>query len=292
MYKVGSTRRACAARSIFWSGPAWTASPSSGVAGEFYAVSDAERARGIRIVVEQAAGRVPVIAGIGRTGTEVAVELSRAAEEAGAAAVMLIMPFFLRPDAAGAYAYGAAVAPAITVPVMVQDQPQTTGVTLPVTLLVRMARELEGVRLAKIETPAPVGKIAELVSASEGPLTVLGGLAGVHLLEELRAGSVGTMPAALMPHVYRAIWDAARGGQWQRQRLFARYLLLIWLTNQPGLGPLPVKALLHWGGIIDTSYVRDPAPSSDEVTLVALREAAEALDLFEIRAGRATPVEA
>jgi 2-keto-3-deoxy-L-arabinonate dehydratase len=65
---------------------------------------------------------------------------------------------------------------------MVQEQPQTTGVTLPVPLLVRMARELVGVRFAKIETPAPVGKIAELVAGSEGALTVLGGMAGVHLL--------------------------------------------------------------------------------------------------------------
>ena len=259
-----------------------------GVAGEFYAMSDAERARGVRVAVEQAAGRVPVIAGTGHTGTEVAVALSRAAEEAGAAAVMLIMPFFIRPDAAGVYAYCAAVAKAISVPIMVQDQPQTTGVALPVSLLVRMARELVGVRLAKIETPAPVGKIAELVAASEGALIVLGGMAGVHLLEEVRAGSAGTMPAALMPHVYRAVWDAARAGQRERaHRLFTRYFPLIRLTNQPGLGPSLVKALLHWAGIIDTPYVRGPAPTPDATTLRALRETAEALSLFEIMAGRA-----
>jgi 4-hydroxy-tetrahydrodipicolinate synthase len=264
-----------------------------GVAGEFYALSDAERGRGVRFAVEQAAGRVPVIAGTGHTGTDVAVALSREAEKAGAAAVMLIMPFFVRPDAAGAYAYCAAVARAVRVPIMVQDQPHTTGVTLPVPLLVRMARELAGVRLAKIETPAPVAKIAELVQAAGDALTVLGGTAGVHLLEEVRAGSQGTMPAALMPQVYRAIWDAARAGEWARAgRLFSRYFPLIRLTNQPGLGPSLVKSLLHWAGIIDTTHVRGPAPTADAITLAALRETAEALNVLEIMAGRAPVVEA
>jgi 2-keto-3-deoxy-L-arabinonate dehydratase len=259
-----------------------------GVAGEFYAVSDAERIRGIRVAVEQARGRVPVIAGTGHTGTEVAIELSLAAQEAGAGAVMLIMPFFIRPDAAGAFEYCRRVGEVLRIPIMVQDQPHTTGVTLPVDLLVRMHREIPAVRLAKIETPRPAPKIGALVKAAGPGLTVLGGMAGVFLLEELAAGAQGTMPAALMPEVYGAIWRAhQRGDLATARRIFHRYFPLIRVTNQPGLGPRLVKEILRRAGIIETSYTRGPAPALDELTRDELARTLEELAILEIMAGRA-----
>jgi 4-hydroxy-tetrahydrodipicolinate synthase len=259
-----------------------------GVAGEFYAVSDAERIRGVRVAVDQAAGRVPVIAGTGHTGTEVAIELSVAAQEAGAGAVMLIMPFFVRPDAAGAFEYCRRVGERLRIPIMVQDQPLTTGVTLPVDLLVRMHREIPAVRLAKIETPAPAPKIAALAKAAGPGLTVLGGMAGVFLLEELAAGAQGTMPAALMPEVYRAIWASyQRGDAAAARRVFQRYFPLIRVTNQPGLGPRLVKEILRRAGVIATSYTRGPVPDLDDLTRDELARTLEELAILDIMAGRA-----
>jgi 2-keto-3-deoxy-L-arabinonate dehydratase len=259
-----------------------------GVAGEFYAVSDAERLRGIRIAVEQARGRVPVIAGTGHTGTEVAMELSRAAQDAGAAAVMLIMPFFIRPDAAGAFEYCRRVGEALRIPIMVQDQPLTTGVQLPVPLLVRMHREIPAVTLAKIETPSPAPKIAALVKAAGDGLVVLGGMAGSFLLEELAAGARGTMPAALAPEVYGAIWRAYRAGDVAAaRRTFHRYFPLIRVSNQPGLGPRLVKEILRRAGVIATAYTRGPAPELDALTRAALVETLDELGILDIMAGRA-----
>ncbi len=259
-----------------------------GVAGEFYAVSDAERIRGVQIAVEQARGRVPIIAGTGHTGTEVAIELSRAAQEAGAAAVMLIMPFFIRPDAAGAFEYCLRVGRALRIPIMVQDQPLTTGVQLPVPLLVRMHQEIPAVTLAKIETPAPAPKIAALVKAAGPGLLVLGGMAGTYLLEELAAGARGTMPAALMPEVYGAIWRAYQAGNVAAaRRIFHRYFPLVRITNQPGLGPRLVKEILRLAGVIETSYTRGPVPELDDLTRAALVETLHELGILDIMAGRA-----
>ena len=176
---------------------------------------------------------------------------------------------------------------------MVQDQPHTTGVTLPVTQLVELARDLPLVSLFKIETPVPVGKIGQLAAAlreAAPAAAVLGGAAGVHLLEELAAGSEGTMPAALMPEVYGAVWRAHRSGEVERARaLFERYFPLIRLTNQPGMGPRLVKLLLQRAGIIRTTYTRGPAPPVDPGTERALLETAERLDLWSIMAGTAPP---
>ena len=93
-----------------------------------------------------AAGRFPVVVGTSHGGTAVVVELSQAAEAAGAAAVMVAPPIGLRGDAA-ILAHYRAVAGAIGIPVVVQDEPVTTGVLMSPELLVRIAAEVPGVPL-------------------------------------------------------------------------------------------------------------------------------------------------
>lgn len=257
-----------------------------GVAGEFYAVTDMERIRAIRFAVEHARGRVPVIAGTGHTGSEAAAALSAEAEAAGAAMVMVIMPFFMKPDEEGVRCHLEAIHDAVSIPIMVQDQPHTTGVNLPVALIARLGQDYRQVRYAKIETPAPVGKISALVRAVGTTMTVLGGNAGNYLLEELRAGSRGTMPAAVIPQVYRTVWDLASVGDWETaQAVFDRYFPIVRLTNVPGIGPGLVKSLLAWGGIIDHPGVRGPAPQPDPISVKALRVAVDRLRILQIMSG-------
>jgi 4-hydroxy-tetrahydrodipicolinate synthase len=257
-----------------------------GVAGEFYAVTDMERIRVVRFVVDHVRGRVPVIAGTGHTGSEAAAALSAEAEAAGAAMVMVIMPFFVKPDEEGVRRHLEAIDGTVSIPIMVQDQPHTTGVNLPVPLIARLGQDYRQVRYAKIETPAAVGKISALVRAVGTTMTVLGGNAGNYLLEELRAGSRGTMPAAVIPQVYRTVWDLASVGDWATaQAVFDRYFPIIRLTNVPGIGPGLVKSLLAWAEIIDHSGVRGPTPEPDPVSVRALREAVDRLGILEIMSG-------
>ena len=139
-----------------------------------------------------------------------------------------------------------------------------------------------------METQASVGKIQALVNAAGSSMTVLGGNAGSLLLEEMAAGSRGTMPATVMPHVYRTVWDrAASGDAVSAQELFDRYFPIIRLTNVPGIGPGLVKSLLSWAGIIDHAGVRGPSPEPDPTMLRALRGAAERLRILDIMRGRA-----
>src|SRR5262249_8837255 len=140
--------------------------------------------------------------------------------------------------------------------------------------------------------PAPAPKIAALVKAAGAGLTVLGGMAGVFLLEELAAGARGTMPAALMPEVYGAIWRAHQQGPPATARpVFPRHFPPIPGTNQPGLGPRLVKEILRRAGVIETSYTRGPAPALDELTADELGRTLDELAILDIMAGRA-PVRA
>jgi 4-hydroxy-tetrahydrodipicolinate synthase len=101
-----------------------------GSTGEFTTLTNAERGQLIETVVEAAAGRVPVVAGTGALSTRETVELSVHAEQAGAAAVMVVPPFYDAPSWRELQAHYAAVADAIEIPIMYYNLPSATGTTL------------------------------------------------------------------------------------------------------------------------------------------------------------------
>ena len=101
-----------------------------GSTGEFTTLSNAERRQLIETTVEAAAGRVPVVAGTGALSTRETVELSVHAEQAGAAAVMVVPPFYDALSWRELLAHYTAVADAIDIPIMYYNLPSASGVTL------------------------------------------------------------------------------------------------------------------------------------------------------------------
>jgi 4-hydroxy-tetrahydrodipicolinate synthase len=101
-----------------------------GSTGEFTTLSHAERRELVEATVEAAAGRVPVVAGTGALSTRETVELSVHAEQAGAAAVMIVPPFYDALSWRELRAHYEAVASAIGIPIMYYNLPSASGVTL------------------------------------------------------------------------------------------------------------------------------------------------------------------
>lgn len=101
-----------------------------GSTGEFTTLSNAERRQLTEVTVEAAAGRVPVVAGTGALSTRETVELSRHAQDAGAAAVMVVPPFYDALSWRELLAHYTAVAEAIDIPIMYYNLPSASGVTL------------------------------------------------------------------------------------------------------------------------------------------------------------------
>jgi 4-hydroxy-tetrahydrodipicolinate synthase len=101
-----------------------------GSTGEFPTLTTAERRRLTEVTVEAAAGRVPVVAGTGALSTRDTVELSVHAEQAGAAAVMVVPPFYDPLRWRELLAHYNAVAEAIRIPIMYYNLPSATGITL------------------------------------------------------------------------------------------------------------------------------------------------------------------
>ncbi|MDP9368399.1 MAG: dihydrodipicolinate synthase family protein [Chloroflexota bacterium] len=100
-----------------------------GVAGEVHKLTDAERSRVLAAVVETVDGRVPVVAGVSRDGTDAAIVAARDAEEAGAVALMIAPPAFAQAGASLTEHFRR-IGDATRLPIVLQDFPPANGVTL------------------------------------------------------------------------------------------------------------------------------------------------------------------
>jgi 2-keto-3-deoxy-L-arabinonate dehydratase len=251
-----------------------------GTASEGYTLSTDERVQLMRLIVREVGGRVPVVVSTGHTGTDVAVALSRQAEAEGADALMVLPPYFLKPDADGIFEYFRAISDAVSIPIMVQDAPLMTQVAMGPSLLAQMARELKHVRYAKIEATPTGPKMTAIKRAAENHLVLFGGLNGHFLLEELGRGAAGTMPGSDLTAVFVRIWT-----MWQKNRHeeareeFGRYLPLIRYELQPGLGVSVMKLNLYEWGVIANTRVRHPTRTVDEIGRQELAALRQTLDL-------------
>lgn len=255
-----------------------------GNASEGYALSDQERRTLTQAIIEEVAGAVPVIISSGHTGADVAAALSVEAQEAGADALMIMPPYYLKPDAEGVFQYFAAISARVRIPIMVQDAPLMTQVPMGPELLARMGRELEHVRLVKVEAPPTGNKISRLRQLAGEQLTLFGGLNGNFLLEELARGAVGTMPGSDMPDMFLRMWDAyQRGDGAEAGSLFMRCLPLIRYELQPGMGVAVMKQNLCDAGVIASPRTRHPTRTLDATDIAEVRALRDELDLFAFR---------
>jgi 4-hydroxy-tetrahydrodipicolinate synthase len=244
-----------------------------GNASEGYALTDGEREKILTLTIEEVHGTVPVVVSSGHNSTYGAVELSRIAEEAGADALMVLPPFYIKPDTQEVYRYFAAISKAVHIPIMVQDAPLMTQVSIPAGLLARMSNELEQVRYVKVEAPPTAPKITDILEQANGSVTLLGGLNGNFLIEELDRGSVGVMPGSDLCAPFVRLWTAYRAGDRAAAREeFRKMLPLIRYELQPGLGVSVMKHNLKALGIIDCAVVRPPAKTVDPIGIREIEE--------------------
>jgi 4-hydroxy-tetrahydrodipicolinate synthase len=111
-----------------------------GTTGESPTLSHAEHHRVIEIVINAAAGRVPVIAGTGSNATREAIEMTKHAEQAGAAASLQVCPYYNKPEQEGLMAHFAAVAKSTSLPLILYNIPGRTGRLIEVKTLVQLAQ--------------------------------------------------------------------------------------------------------------------------------------------------------
>lgn len=243
-----------------------------GNASEGYALEASERVELMEAIARHVNGRVPLIASSGATGTRSAVELSKQLAGLGADALMVLPPYFLKTDGEGLVHYFGEISKGAGIPIMVQDAPLLTQVAMPPALLARMAREIEQVKLAKVEAPPTAPKITQTVAAAGDSLIVFGGLNAQFFIEEYERGARGTMPGSDCIRALVEIWNALeKGDKATAWDVFTRILPLLRFELQPGMGVSAMKHNLVAQGIIASSTVRHPTSSLDAVSQAELK---------------------
>lgn len=249
-----------------------------GVMGEATDLTAAEREVVLGTVADAARGELPFAVGCSAPSAAVVAGNARRAIESGASAVMVSAPALLKDtDAIGAF-YKAA-AGNLDVPVIVQDEPAATGVTMPVSALLA-ALDACGAETVKLEDPPTPPKISKLLEKRPG-LTVFGGLGGVSAYNELRRGAAGTMTGFAFPEILRAIRLAAENGDWAgAARINDQFLPYIVFEGQQRVGLGIRKEVLRRRGVISTSRTRALSPFLDQATLADLDDVLDRVGLI------------
>ena len=256
---------------------------------EQFVLSDDERALLMKVSLEHAAGRVPMIVTISHFSTDIVVKRARDAEALGASMVMMMPPYHgvgLVPSPVGIYEQFKAVSDAISIPIMVQDAP-LSGAPLPVDLLVRMAREIENVSYFKIEVPFAADKLAALIE--QGGKDIVGPFDGeeaVTLLADLDAGATGTMTSAMFPDKIKPIVTEYLAGN--TDAALDHWKLCMPLINHENrqCGLRAAKTVMKEGGVIRSDFVRHPLKPMSERTKARLLGLAGELDVLALKWGK------
>jgi 4-hydroxy-tetrahydrodipicolinate synthase len=183
-----------------------------GSTGEFSALTRAERERVVEVVIEQSAGRVPVVPQTGATSTREAIELSKHAEKLGAAAIMVVAPYYEPFSIAEVKRYYADVAGAVSIPVMAYNLPAATGVNLTPQILGELIDEVPNVEYVK-DTSGDFTAAAQLIHEFGDRVSVFVGWDTLFLAALLEGAAGSVIGAAnVVPAELVSVYDAVRAG--------------------------------------------------------------------------------
>jgi 4-hydroxy-tetrahydrodipicolinate synthase len=219
-----------------------------GSTGESATLSPAEHCRVVEVVVEAAAGRVPVLAGTGSNSTREAIELTLHAKRAGAAGALLISPYYIKPTQEGIVAHYTAIAREADFPLLAYNIPGRTASNILPATLARLAK-LEQVVGVK-EACGDLGQIAEVIARCPDDFAVLSG-DDVLTLPLMAIGGRGVICTSsnVAPAEMVELVAAARRGDWTRARSLHYQLLPLFGALFCETNPIPVKAAVAMQGL-------------------------------------------
>ncbi len=234
-----------------------------GTTGEAPTLSAEEQTRVISAVVDVAGKRALVVAGTGTNSTSRSVAASQAAAGAGADGVMLVAPYYNKPNQEGLYLHFSEVARQVPIPIILYNIPGRSGVEISVETIVRLREDHANIVAVKHATGSVDGA-SRLAAASD--ISVLSG-DDTLTLPLISVGAVGVISvlANLMPHEMSSLVAAALDGDMKTARAWHRRLfpvaraLLSLDTN-----PIPVKTALAINGMMSEEFRLPMCPMSTE----------------------------
>ena len=182
-----------------------------GTTGEFLTLNDMERRTLVSATVEHVKGRMDVLVGTMNAHTPNAVRYSREAEELGADGLMIIPPYYYTPTEDEIFAYYRAICEAVSIPIMLYNNPFTSNVDMSPQFIARLTRAFDNIRYIK-EASMDVGRVFDIVEQTQGVMNVF---AGERPVESFLLGAVGYVNpfGNYIPYSTTKMWDFLTAGR-------------------------------------------------------------------------------
>jgi 4-hydroxy-tetrahydrodipicolinate synthase len=249
-----------------------------GTTGEAPTLEEDEEERLLRIAVEEAKGKVPVIAGAGSNSTKYAVKYTRRAKELGADAALVVTPYYNKPNDEGILRHFEAAA-AVGIPVIVYNIASRTGKTISTSLMKRLAR-IPGIAGVK-EASGDLNQMGDIIQEIKLPLMAEGREFAVFSGDDaftlpliaLGGDGVISVISNLVPAETAALAKAALAGHVEEARKIHYRLLPLTKAAFVETNPIPIKTAVTWAGL-PGGPVRLPlaplSPASERILQEAL----------------------
>jgi dihydrodipicolinate synthase/N-acetylneuraminate lyase len=243
-------------------------------ASEFYKLTDEEKLQVVKIAVQQAAGRMQIVAQCNHPALKTAIKLAKANVESGADVISLAVPRLFSLSDEALYAYLSSFLNAITnTPVLIQDF-NPGGPSISVDFIVKLSNEHPNFKYLKLEEPMCGPKFNAIIMATAGKVGLFEGWGGLYMLELIPLGIVGVMPGLAVSDILQKVFTFRKNGEHQRAfDLFEKVMPQIFFSLQNmELFHYAEKELLMARGVLKNSVVRSAGFVPDTITATYVAE--------------------
>jgi 4-hydroxy-tetrahydrodipicolinate synthase len=253
-----------------------------GTTGESPTLTREEHLRVVEIVVDEARGRVPVLAGAGGYNTHEVIELAQAVEALGARGILSVTPYYNKPTQAGLLEHYRAIASSTGLPIVLYNVPGRTGCNIEPRTLAKLAAipNIVGVK----EASGNMTQMCEVCRIVPDDFIVLSGDDALTLpLMAVGGKGIISVAANVAPGPMARMVEAAERGDFAAARAAHTKLLPLMLVNFIESNPIPVKAAMASLGLLEEHYRLPMVPPSDQ-SRARLAEVLADLELVPARA--------
>jgi 4-hydroxy-tetrahydrodipicolinate synthase len=241
-----------------------------GTTGESPTLTEDERVRVVELVVEEAAGRVPVLAGAGGYDTKEVIHSARRMKQAGAGGILSVTPYYNKPTPEGLFQHYSAIAGDVGLPIVVYNVPGRTGCNVDVATLVRLSA-VPGIVAVK-EASGNITQMVEICGAVPKDFLVLSGDDAL-TLPLMAVGGHGLISVAgnEVPGELSRMVERAEQSDFAGARQIHNQLLPLMLVNFIESNPIPVKSAMAALGLLEEVY-RLPMVPPREASRARIRQ--------------------
>jgi len=250
-----------------------------GTTGESPTLSHEEHNRVVKLAIDAANGKVPVIAGTGSNSTREAVSMTRKALDYGANASLQVCPYYNKPTQEGLFKHFSAIADAVDIPIIIYNIQGRTGINMETATLARLAKEHSNIVGVK-EASGNLSQMMDVISTLPKNFTVLSGDDNLTLpLMSLGGKGVISVAGNIIPRQMHELTELALNGNFENAMKLHYQLLPLFKGIFAETNPIPIKAALAMKGMIKEVY-RLPMCGMKQENREKLRDTLNSLKLI------------